>query len=941
MSLDPTPAERDPLSQNIRALGEALGRVLTDQSGAEAFALEEHVRRLTKELRAHPAPARAAAIAGLIADLSIEQLHGLIKAFTLYFGLINLAEGVERLRVLRERERRAAPSPHPEGIAAAVHELRAHGVPAEALQRWLDHALIMPVFTAHPTESKRRTTLVLLRRIFDGLVDLSSGERLLLPAERATILQQIERQIVSLWQSADVRANKPTVLDEVENGLFYFQTVLWDLLPQIYRELAQALTDAYPGVAWRIPPVLRFGSWMGGDRDGNPFVTPEVTLATVRLMRSVTLRHLIGCMEALHYDLSPSTSQVTVSPPLLDRVAQYSDAFPAVAEAMSLHHSREPYRLLCAFIKARLEATLEFTRVFKPRWGLEPTPPPHVYLTSAELLADLELMHTSLIANGGALIADGPLRDVINKVKIFRLHTATLDIRQHSGRHRSALQEIGAGAGVCADYTAATEEERIALLAAEIGRLRPLTEVRLDRYSAPTAETITTFRTIAAIAEQLDAEIFANYIISTTASVSDILAVLLFCRDAGLYRPGAYSRLNVVPLFETGEDLTNAPHLLDACLRVPAYREHVRLRGDEQEVMLGYSDSNKEGGFVAANWALYRAQVELTTVAERHGVRLRLFHGRGGAVGRGGGPAGQAILAQPPGTLNGQIKVTDQGEMISDRYLDPRTAYRHLEQVINAVLRAGFPETVQQPDPAWIAAMEQIATTARTAYRNLIYDDQEFLRYFRQATPIAEISRLRIGSRPASRTNSDRIEDLRAIPWVFSWMQSRHTLPGWFGLGSGLAAFVGAGAGEGGAVPTTPPLTLLREMHRAWPFFNTLLGNAQLIIAKADLGIARRYADLVPDAALADRMYAIVEAEYHRTVRMICAVAEIDDILAAQPVLQRAIRQRNPYVDPLSYIQIELLRRLRSGADPVTEDELATAVLMSINGIAAGLKNTG
>jgi phosphoenolpyruvate carboxylase len=941
MAFNVASSDRDPLSQNIRALGEALGRVLTDQSGAEAFALEEHVRRLTKELRADPAPARAATIAGLFADLSVEQLHGLIKAFTLYFGLINLAEGVERLRVLRERERKVAPQPHPEGIAAAVYELRAHGVPAEAVQRWLDHALIMPVFTAHPTESKRRTTLVGLRRVFDALVDLNPGERLLLPAERTAILDQIERQIVGLWQSADVRSNKPTVLDEVENGLFYFQTVLWDLLPQIYHELGHALEDAYPGTSWQIPPVLRFGSWMGGDRDGNPFVTPDVTLATVRLMCAATLQHLIGCMEALHYDLSPSTSQVTVSPALLDRVAAYSDAFPRVAEAMRLHHSREPYRLMCAFIKARLQATLEFTQGFQPRWGQEPALPDHGYRTSADLLADLELMRASLIANGGALIAGGPLHDVINKVKIFRLHTATLDIRQHSGRHLSAMQEITASAGVCTDYAAASEDERISLLAAEIARLRPLSEVRLDRYSAPTAETITTFRTVAAIAEQLNSEIFANYIISTTTSVSDILAVLLFCRDAGLYRPGAFSRINVVPLFETGEDLTNAPHLLDACLNVPAYREHVRLRGDEQEVMLGYSDSNKEGGFAAANWALYRAQVELSAVAERHGVRLRLFHGRGGAVGRGGGPAGQAILAQPPGTLQGQIKVTDQGEMISDRYLDPRTAYRHLEQVINAVLRASFPETVQQPDPGWIAAMEQIAATARAAYRSLIYDDPSFLRYFREATPIAEISRLRIGSRPASRTNSDRIEDLRAIPWVFSWMQSRHTLPGWFGLGSGLAAFVGAPDAATGAIPDNAQLQLLREMHRAWPFFSTLLGNAQLIIAKADLTIARRYAELVGDADLGARIYGAIEAEYHRTVQLICAVAEIDDILAAQPVLQHAIRQRNPYVDPLSYIQIELLRRLRAGADPVTEDELATAVLMSINGIAAGLKNTG
>jgi phosphoenolpyruvate carboxylase len=355
--------------------------------------------------------------------------------------------------------------------------------------------------------------------------------------------------------------------------------------------------------------------------------------------------------------------------------------------------------------------------------------------------------------------------------------------------------------------------------------------------------------------------------------------------------------------------------------------------------MLGYSDSNKEGGFASANWALYRAQVELDVVAERYGVRLRLFHGRGGAVGRGGGPAGQAILSQPPGTLNGQIKMTDQGEMISDRYLDPRTAHRHLEQVVNAVLRAGFPETLKPPEPAWAAAMEQIAATARAAYRGLIYDNPEFLTYFREATPIAEISRLRIGSRPASRRNSARIEDLRAIPWVFSWMQSRHTIPGWFGLGSALADFVGAG--ESRESEHHSLLTLLRTMYRQWPFFTTLLDNAQMIMAKADMGIARQYADLVDDQSLAGRIFALIEAEFERTTRMICAVAEIDEILGAVPVLQRAIQQRNPYVDPLSYIQLELLRRLRDDPHADAQEQLETTVLMSINGIAAGLKNTG
>jgi phosphoenolpyruvate carboxylase len=437
---------------------------------------------------------------------------------------------------------------------------------------------------------------------------------------------------------------------------------------------------------------------------------------------------------------------------------------------------------------------------------------------------------------------------------------------------------------------------------------------------------------VAALLEQVDPEMIETYVISTTASVSDMLAVLLLCHEVGLYRPGEYSRLNVVPLFETGEDLVNAPGLMDELLALPIYGDHLRLRGQTQEVMLGYSDSNKEGGFVAANWALYRAQVELTEVADRRGVRLRLFHGRGGAVGRGGGPAGQAILSQPPGTLRGQIKMTDQGEMISDRYLDPRTATRHLEQVVNAVLHAGFPEVVRQPEPAWVTAMEQIATAGRAAYRGLVYDDPRFLAYFREATPISEISRLRIGSRPASRRKSARIEDLRAIPWVFSWMQSRHTLPGWYGLGSALAAF------EGG---DHRRLLLLRRMYRDWPFFRTMLDNAQLIIAKADMGIARRYAELVGDQDLAEALFSTIRTEYEATVTMVGKVAEMGEILDDQPVLQKAIRLRNPYVDPLSYIQIEILRRLRAAPPDSDQEELETVVLMSINGIAAGLKNTG
>ncbi|WP_299755090.1 phosphoenolpyruvate carboxylase [uncultured Chloroflexus sp.] len=933
MSGRTTSPEHDLLSANIRALGDALGRIITAQQGSAALALVEQVRRMAKELRNAPHETDPQALPRLIADLSLPQLQGLVKAFTLYFGLVNLAEGVERLRSLRVRDLRNAPAPRTESIADAIGLLKRHGVPADAIQAWLDHALIMPVLTAHPTESRRRTILIKLRRIFDTLIDLTFGERLVLPSDRQAALVRIEREIVGLWQSDDVRHRRPSVLDEVENGLFYFQTVLWDLLPQIYRETAEALAEAYPDHQWQLPPFLRFGSWMGGDRDGNPFVTPEVTIETVRLMRSAMLRYLIGCIDRLITDLSQSVQQVQVDTAIIDRIAEYRDLMPDAEASLNPHYRCEPYRQLCHFIQARLQHTLHYTLNHTPQWGADPPPPrlPTVYYHSRELLADLDLIDASLRNHGGELIADGLLRDVRANVAVCRLHTATLDVRQHASRHTAALSEILAAAGVVANYEALDEAERVAVLSTEIRRPRPLTPSRLSHFSPATAETVYTFRVMAAISEQLDPEIFQTYIVSTTSQVSDLLAVLLLCRDAGLYQPGQQSQLNIVPLFETGDDLQRAPVLLDELLQLPVYREHLALRDNLQEVMLGYSDSNKEGGFVAANWALYRAQVELTAVTERHGARLRLFHGRGGAVGRGGGPAGQAILAQPPGTLHGQIKVTDQGEMISDRYLDPRTAHRHLEQVVNAVLRASFPGMARQPEPEWLAAMEQMATTARTAYRRLVYEDPDFLTYFRNATPVAEFNRLRIGSRPVSRRKSDRIEDLRAIPWVFSWMQSRHTIPGWFGLGSALEQFAKADPNH---------IHLLRAMYRHWPFFTTLLDNAQMIMLKADLGIARRYAELVPNQAIAERIFLQIEREFHRTARMICQITEYNDLLDNQPVLQRAIRQRNPYIDPLSYIQIELLRRLRE-APPEAQGELETVLLMSINGIAAGLKNTG
>jgi phosphoenolpyruvate carboxylase len=951
-------ASGDLLSEHVRLLREALSRVIADQLGPDALELEERVRRMSREMRADPSPDHARALRAFIADLSIEQLHGLIKSSTLYFSLDNLADRTERLRLLRDQDWRSYPAPRSDSITAAVAELRAHNVPAEALQQWLDQAQIVPIFTAHPTESQRRTTLAKLRRISDALTAMGpitvnvENSGVWLPAERADLQTQIEEQIVSLWQSDIVRVVKPGVLDEVNNGLYYFQEVLPEALPRIYRDLERALRESYPEHAWRVPALLRMGIWMGGDRDGNPFVTPEVTVETVRMLRVTVINNFLETLDDLHLALSQSSQQVGIASELAVCLEQNMEHFPELSAGLAERRPHEPYRRQCAYIREKLRRTRDYTQTHTPQWSQDaPMPRPGTfYYHSSELLDDLRVMESSLRANGGGLVADGALHNAIREIEVFHLHAATLDIRQHRRRHISALHEIMAVAGVCNNYRDLDELARRSLLVQELTLLRPLIPLRLLVYSPKTVEIIQTFRTVAAILEQLDPEVIQSYVISGASSVSDILTVLLFAKEAGLYQPERYSRLNIVPLFESDDDLKRAGEILDFCLKLPIYRDHLRLRGDLQEVMLGYSDSNKENGLLSAKWALYRAQLDLTAVAEEHGITLSLTHGRGGAVGRGGGPANRVIMAQPPGTVSGQIKMTEQGEVISESYFDPTTAHRHLEQVVNAVLRAGFPEVSVAPEPAWTTAVEQMADVARECYRTLIFETPGFVTYFRNATPIAEISRLRIGSRPASRGNSNRIEDLRAIPWVFSWNQSRHTLPGWYGLGTALEWFItrdaaeagnGAGGTDRSGSPQQAALELLQTMYQRWPFFRTLIDSAQMMLSRTDMGIARCYAELVPDSTLAQAIYRYIREEYERTYRLTCDVAGFCELVDPTSELQRSMAQRTPYVDPLNYIQLELMRRLRAAPTGPEHAEIEAAVLLSINGIAAGLKNTG
>ncbi|MEO7913614.1 MAG: phosphoenolpyruvate carboxylase, partial [Roseiflexaceae bacterium] len=789
--------ERDRLSATIHFLGDLLGNVIREQAGTAAFDLEERVRGLAKDLRAieidrPDATTRLSALQAemqrLVADLPSDQMRALIRSFSTYFALVNLSEQLQRIWVLRDRAQRHPGQPPAESIMAAVIELKQAGIEASAIQRWLDSAVILPVFTAHPTEARRRTTLEKLRRIADIVERDSTGLAILQDdqAQRAII-----EEIVGLWQSDEVRIVRPTVLDEVKNGLYYFDVSLYDLIPRLYREIERALREHYPDHVWRVPALLRFGSWMGGDRDGNPFVTPEVTIETVRLLRVAGLQHQISAIEELSHRLGQSIRQVAISEELQRSLDADAERFPAVAELLAHRNPYEPYRQKCTYIREKLLRSLEYAGQHAPDWGsAEPLPPEGMFYHRADqLLAELRVIERSLRANAGAAVADGALYDMIRQVEVFGLHVATLDIRQHSERHTAALAEVLAAAAVCADYTALDQDARVVLLTHEVSNPRPLIPARLT-YSPETNETIQTFRTVAAILEQLSPEALQTYIISMTRGVSDMLAVLLFAKEAGLYRPDeGVSRLNIVPLFETGDDLAGCAAIMQQALELPVYRENVRLRGDEQEIMIGYSDSNKDVGFAAANWALYQAQRALRDLAAEQGIGLRLFHGRGGAIGRGGGPANQAILAQPPGSVGNQIKITEQGEVIADRYGLPALAHRHLEQVVNAVLRAGFAPHTDAP-PEWEHALERLADISRRQYRALVYENPNFLPYYHTATPIAEISRLKIGSRPASRKNSGRIEDLRAIPWVFSWMQSRHTLPGWYGLGYALEAFV-------------------------------------------------------------------------------------------------------------------------------------------------------
>jgi phosphoenolpyruvate carboxylase len=779
----------------------------------------------------------------------------------------------------------------------------------------------MPVFTAHPTEAKRRTILTKLARIADVLraLDLESPT----PEEERAAHETLREELVSLWQTEETRAYKPDVMDEVRNGLYYFETTLHDLAPEVVASLERAVTEHYPGA--RVPPAfLRFASWIGGDRDGNPHVTAAATEEALRAHHDLALRLLRRGIERLHGHLS-TTERWGVDPRLVESLEADAAAFPDEASRAESRYVRQPYRQKLRYVYRKLGATLEASG---PRWRADHVVRPGTYAGASELLADLRLIQESLRAHGGGRLADGRLGTLVRQAEIFGFHLASLDLRQTSARHADAIAEVFGRHALGARYGEAEEDERAALLTAEILAGRPFTPHRLG-FSPPTNETLDLFRLVRRAHERVGPAAIESYVVSMTRGPSDLLAVLLMARDAGVS-----DRLDVVPLFETVADLHAAPRTMERLFENPAYARHLAARGRRQTVMVGYSDSNKDGGYVTANWELYLAQRALAEACRRHGVTLTLFHGRGGTVGRGGGPANRAILAQPPESVGGRLRLTEQGESVTNRYSNPALARRHLEQLVHAVLVASGsrPPGSSSRGGEWEKAMGELSTLAEGAYRGLVHETEALPRYLRAATPLDEIERLNIGSRPARRGPAAGLAELRAIPWVFAWTQSRVTLPGWYGLGSALSGWAGEDEGR---------WALLGTMYREWAFFKTLVDNAQLALRAADMLIATVYATL---ALPADReaVFPRLQAEYRRTETAICRLTGQRDLLDEAPWLQRSIRVRNPYVDPMNYVQVALLRRLRENPGEEDEaEEMRDAVRVSVNGIAAGLRNTG
>ncbi|MDC8756997.1 phosphoenolpyruvate carboxylase [Janthinobacterium fluminis] len=908
------------LSGDIRQLGRLLGDAIRSHLGDVAFERIENVRQLAIRFRRdHDEQARRQ-LADSLQALSQEETTQLIRAFSYFSLLANIAEDQHHIR--RTRAHLIAGSkPRQGSLANAVSNVFAADQ-ADALHGFFDEAYVGAVFTAHPTEVQRKSILNCQMAIARLLNERDRYQ--MTPEEAEHNEEALSRGIMTLWQTRLLRTTKLSVMDEVENGLSFFDHTILTELPQMYSSLETLL--AQQDERWadaELPTFMKVGSWIGGDRDGNPFVTATVLRSTLRRQADKALDFYLGELHKLASQLSLAQTLSACTETLRQLAERSADQSP--------HRLDEPYRRAIYGIHARLEATRAGMAAGADAPRQPGAPGEAAYASAADLLDELDIVHHSLVQNGLRTLARGRLRQLRRAVKVFGFSLAPLDLRQNSDVHERVVGELFASVRPGLVYAGLSEDQRVDLLLAELNSPRLLASPYL-KYSEETVSELDIFSAIKEAHAKYGPESVPNCIISKAASVSDLLEVALLLKEVGLLnQQHGTLAVNIIPLFETIDDLRAGPAIMARAFSLPLYRRLLESRGKQQEVMLGYSDSNKDGGFLTSGWELYKAEIDLVTAFKQHGIKLRLFHGRGGSVGRGGGPSYEAILAQPAGAVQGQIRLTEQGEVITAKYANPEVGRRNLEVLAAATIESSLLQRQRaEPSGAYLAAMEELSAEALRSYRSLVYETEGFERYFWESTVIAEIAALNIGSRPASRKKSTSIEDLRAIPWVLSWAQCRLMLPGWYGFGSAVQQFLAAHPADGPA--------LLREMYCDWPFFTSLLSNMDMVLAKSDIAIAGKYAALVKDVALRETIFGRIRAEYQRTLDALKLITGQEELQQANPLLQRSIRHRFPYIDPLNHLQVELLQRFREGKQ---DDKTRTGIHLSINGIAAGLRNSG
>ena len=906
-----------PLREDIRLLGRLLGDTVREQEGEDIYAIVEQIRQTSIRFhRDNNTPARDE-LEAILDGLTPAQTVQIVRAFSHFSHLANIAEDQHHIRRTRAHAI-AGSAPRVGSLAYALDDARKMGLSVPELKAFFNSAHISPVLTAHPTEVRRKSTLN--REI--GIAELlERRDRMVAtPEETEALEERLRRDIVTLWQTNLLRETKLTVRDEVMNGLSYYDYTFLRELPRLHSMLEDRLQALDPvHASHEVASFLRIGSWIGGDRDGNPFVTADVLESTLAMHSKRIFTFYLDEVERLSREL-----------PLSDGIIDVSDALRSLADmspSASPHRQREPYRLALSGIQARLAAAAqEVAGVTEINVLGKAT----AYRSAQEFLEDLDIVDESLRQHGSAILTRGRLRLLRRAVDCFGFHLAIVDLRQNSAVHERTIAELFEAVAPGTAYLSRSEDERIALLTRELNTARPLVSPHI-LYSDETKGELAVFRTAANAHLRYGRAVIANCIISKAEGVSDMLELAVLLKEVGLIAADGSAHVNVIPLFETIGDLQVCAEVMEKAFSVPAYRALVKSRGDLQEVMLGYSDSNKDGGFVTSGWELYKAEIQLIDVFRKHGVAMRLFHGRGGSVGRGGGPSYEAILAQPGGAVKGAIRITEQGEIIASKYSNPEVGRRNLEILAAATLEASLLHPDQPaPKTEYLTAMDELSAKAFSAYRGLVYETPGFVDYFWSSTVITEIATLNIGSRPASRTKTRKIEDLRAIPWVFSWAQARVMLPGWYGFGSAAKDFVARHPENG--------LALLQAMAKEWPFFRTLLSNMDMVLSKSSIAIASRYAELVTDTALRDAIFGRIKQEWSDSIEMLLAITGQTKLLEANPLLDRSIRNRFPYLDPLNHVQVEFLKEHRANA---SDARVLQGIQLTINGISAGLRNSG